>query len=77
MKVRDGHGCLCSIYQFNTNKLEIVADDHRPLFRIKLVENGIEVTAGSACKHNHNILDNALTILPHARNQIVVKREPI
>lgn len=56
--------------------IDIIGDDGRPLFTIKQLEcGGIEVSStGFTVKHNDEILDSGLSVMPRASNVMVVSR---
>jgi len=64
-----------SIVHFSSNRIEILADDDRPMFILELEDNALTVSRMTFCKHNDKMLDTSLSIIPMAENsvKIVVK----
>lgn len=71
MKIRDLHATLNGnkeITELPSGGLEIIADDGRPLFSIRLQDNVLYVSSGMVCKHNGVMLDDSFVISPRAAN---------
>ena len=79
MIVRDGYAVLNGnkeVVEMPSGSLEIVADDGRDLFSIRLMDRGIEVSVNSCIKHDGELLEPNFKIKPRASNLIEITREP-
>lgn len=78
MKIRDMHSTLSgdkTEYTMPSGGLQIIADDGRTMFTVRLAKEGhIEVSGGSFCKHGGKILDDLLIVEPRACNLVYVRR---
>lgn len=77
MKIRDAHASVngdFSTTPMPSGGLEIVGDDGRTLFTIKLQSGALQVTAGMVCKVDGVLLDDKLSIIPHSRNCVFIER---
>lgn len=64
-----------TINEYKSNGFEIVADDGKTLYSIRLTEGGrLEISGGSFCKHENVLLDERLIVQPRASNFIHVSR---
>jgi hypothetical protein len=71
MKIRDLHATvngIDKITEFPSGGIEIVADDGRTLFSIRLEGNILLIAAGHVCKHGDVLLDDRFFIRPRAAN---------
>jgi hypothetical protein len=60
---------------FANGEFQIVGDDDRTLYDIRVFKDGsIEIAASSHTKHNNIMLDTNLTIIPKGSNRIVISR---
>ena len=79
MKVRCSHASVNGndeITEFSSGGIEIISDDGKRLFQIRVEDNVLMVAAGDYCKHNGKILDDSFIIKPRAANCIdIVKPE--
>jgi hypothetical protein len=61
-----------------TGSIDIIAEDGRDLFSIKLNDDGaIEISTSAVCKFNGVMLDTAVSIIPKHSNLIIVERKKI
>jgi hypothetical protein len=79
MQIRDGNAAKNG--EFQTQKmpsgtLDIIADDGRTLFSLRLKDGALEVSAGGVCKHDGQLLNEALTIAPRYSNLVTISRVP-
>ncbi len=78
MRLRDLHATLSSDtteYVMPSGGIQIIADDGRSLFDIRLSKEGhIEVSSGHFCKHAGKVLDDYMRIEPRACNLIYIHR---
>lgn len=77
MKVRDGFAKLNgdeTTTDMPSGSLDIVADDGRTLFSLRLKGNVLEVDAGHVCKHGDELLDDRFSISPRAANLIDISK---
>ena len=59
-----------------SNSLDILAEDGRPLFSITLnKDGGIDVHTYMVCKHNDIMLDTGLQLLPKSTNTVTINRK--
>lgn len=74
MKIRDCHATLNgdkTTYTMPSGGLEILADDGRTLFSVRMEEGAeISVWSGSYCKHNRKLWQDRFVIVPHASNVV-------
>lgn len=79
MKIRDLHAKVngnTDVFTMTSGGLEIMADDGKTLFSMRLVGNTLMLSAGSTCKHAGMILDDSFVIKPRAANCVdIVKSE--
>ena len=78
MKIRDSHAAVNGEFKTQTmpsGSLDIVADDGRTLFTVRLKDGHLEVSSGGVCKHDGKVLDEGLLVAPRYRNQVFVSRE--
>lgn len=72
MRIRDGDK---TEFEFRGKNIDIIADDNRPLFCIRLLEDGgIEISAGHICKQGDKMLDDIINIRPISSNRIILMR---
>lgn len=80
MKIRDANasieGDLTTMTMTNAG-LEILGDDGRTLYAIKLDKGTLQVTAGPVCKVDGVVLNDSLTIVPRASNCVFIQRPMI
>ena len=58
-----------------SNSLDILAEDGRPLFTInELVDGSIEISTSTVCKYKGKLLDSKLVVIPKSSNCIVAAR---
>lgn len=58
------------------NQFFLQADDGRDLFALTLSESGeLLISAGMICKHNNEMLDTSLSIIPKSSNSIIISRD--
>lgn len=77
MKIRDSHASVqgdFSTITMPSGGLEVVGDDGRTLYTIKLDGGKLNVMAGGICKFDGVVLDDKLSILPLYRNSVVIER---
>lgn len=77
MKIRDGHASIqgeFSTITMPSGGLEVIGDDGRVLYTIKLEDGKLNVTAGEICKVGGVLLDDKLSIVPLYRNSVVIER---
>jgi hypothetical protein len=77
MKIRDSHASIqgeFSAITMPSGGLEVIGDDGRTLYTIKLDGGKLHVSAGVVCKLNGVLLDDKLSIAPHSRNSVVIER---
>lgn len=61
----------------DTNSIDIVSDDNRPLFTIRLnCHNEIEISVGIHCKNAEVLLDDTFQIRPISLGRIALIRPP-
>lgn len=79
MKIRDSFAALnneCSGIEMPSGGLEVVADDGRALFSIRLADDGtLEISGGSFCKHGGRLLEETIAVMPRASNLVYVRKE--
>lgn len=64
-----------STVEMPSGGLEIVAEDGRTLFNIRLTPDGvIDISGGSFCKHEGHVFDDRLIIEPRASNTVKIRR---
>ena len=61
--------------QIPSGVLDIMADDGSVLFSLHLKDGALEITTGSVCKHENQILDTGLTITPNYANSVTISRK--
>jgi hypothetical protein len=60
---------------FEDGRVDIVAEDGRDLYSLRLLEDGtLEVSVSGHVKHGDKILDTTLSIKPKASNLIEISR---
>ena len=77
MKIRDSQAAVNGEFATQTmpsGSIDIIADDGRTLFSVRLKDGRLEVSAGGVCKHGGVLLDEGLLIAPRYANQVVVSR---
>lgn len=77
MKIRDAHATVNGDKKTHTmpsGGLEIVGDDGRSLYTLKLKDGQLEVQVGGVVKHGGLVLDDKLGVLPIARNCVLITR---
>jgi len=81
MKVRDSFATLNkdeTVTNMPSGGLDIIADDGRSLFSLRLAKDGtLEVYGGVYCKHAGLTLDGVISVIPRAANLIYVRKERI
>ncbi len=77
MKIRDSLASIQGEFATTTmpsGGLEVIGDDGRILYTIKLEGGKLNVMAGEICKVDGILLDDKLSIVPLYRNSIVIER---
>lgn len=77
MKIRDSFATLngdSTVYEMPSGGLEIVADDGRPLFGIRLKDGVLHIDSGMVCKHEGRMLDDRFAIKPVAANCVDIEK---
>ena len=79
MKIRDSYNHREGneeLIEIASGELEIMGDDNRSLFSIRLSDDGsIEVSANMMTKFNGTLLDNTpIMVIPKGSNQVIIKR---
>ncbi len=78
MKVRDSFATLNgdeTVTSMPSGGLEVVADDGRTLFSVRLAKDGtLEVSGGNFCKHAGLVLEESLSVIPRASNLVYVRK---
>lgn len=78
IRIRDAHATIngdTTETAYDTGSIEIIADDGRCLYGIRLVDGcKIEVSTGSICKSDGALLDDRLIIQPNSSNRITISR---
>lgn len=77
MKIRDSHAAVNGEFETLTmpsGSVDIIADDGRTLFSVRLKDGHLEISAGGVCKHQGDLLDEKLLIAPRYTNQVFVSR---
>jgi len=76
--IRDSHATINrdpATVEMPSGGLEIIADDGRTLFSLRLTPEGVlDLSAGSFCKHEGKIFDDRLLIAPRSSNCVTVRR---
>ena len=79
MEVRDSFATLnndTTIMSMPSGALEIVADDGRTLFYLRVAKDGsLEVSGGDFCKHDGLVLEERISVLPRASNVVYIRKE--
>lgn len=78
MKIRDSYAEINGekeTIEMPSGALDVIADDGRTLFCIKLEDGAIEVSTASFCKHEGRLYDTPISIKPRASNVVRVIRE--
>ncbi len=67
-----------TVYDLPSGSLDIIAQDGRTLFSIKVVEEGtgIEVYAGSTVKVNRELFSESVSVRPRSSNIVHILRTP-
>lgn len=77
MRIRDCHATRNGdelIQTMPSGGLEIVGDDGRTLFSVRLKDGQLQVMAGGVCKHEGKMLDDRISIIPHSSNHVSIVR---
>lgn len=80
MIVRDGFAVINgdkTTYTMPSGELEIVADDGRPLFCLRVFGSILEVSGGYTCKHEGVMLDDKIVVVPVASNRVDIVRNEL
>lgn len=73
MKIRDDGSE--EIFDIPLNGFEILADDGRSLYSLRMNSKGIlEISVIGVCKHHNTLLDDNLLISPYGTNSIKIAR---
>lgn len=79
MKIRDAYATIngdTTEHTMPSGGLDIIADDGKTLFGIRLEKDGtIQINAGHFCKHHGVILDDSIKVTPISSNRIIVERQ--
>jgi hypothetical protein len=79
MKIRDSHAAVNGEFdtqEMPSGSLDIIADDGRTLFSLRLKDGVLEVSSGGICKHADQVLNEGLTIAPRYANLVSISRLP-
>lgn len=71
MKIRDLHATIngnTEIFTMPSGGIEIIADDGKTLFSLRLEGNSLLLSSGQTCKHNGEVLRDDFMIKPRASN---------
>ncbi len=71
MNTRDLHAKVNGreeVIIFPSGGLEILADDGKTLFSVRLEGNELIITGGNMCNHKGNLLDDTFVIKPRSPN---------
>lgn len=61
---------------FDSQNFDIIADDGRPLFGIRVLDNGtLEVSASMVVRHKGKMLDDRLAVRPRSSNAVSIQRD--
>jgi hypothetical protein len=77
MQIRDSHSSVkgdFSTITMPSGGLDVIGEDGRTLYTIKLDGGKLSVSAGMVCKVEGVLLDDKLSIAPHSRNSVVIER---
>jgi len=79
MKIRDSHAAVNGEFetqQMPSGSLDIIADDGRTLFTLRLKDGALEISSGGICKHEEQVLNEGLMITPRYSNLVTISRLP-
>jgi hypothetical protein len=79
MKIRDSRAAVNGEFettQMPSGSLDIIADDGRTLFSIRLKDGALEINSGGVCQHDGIVLSEALLIAPRYANNVTISRSP-
>jgi len=74
MKIRDSHAILNgdkTTYTLPSDGLEIISDDGKTLFQIRLEKGAIiSVWSGDYCRHEGKVFEDRFLMRPHSSNVV-------
>lgn len=74
MKIKDPYNPDAEIIEI-TPSIDILADDNRILYSIRLYDNGdLEVMTSNVCKYSGRLLDSPIIVRPRATNYVIISR---
>lgn len=77
MKIRDAHATVNgdkTTQVMPSGGLEIVGDDGQSLYTLKLKDGQLEIQVGGVVKHGGLVMDDKISVLPIARNCVLIAR---
>lgn len=78
MKVRDLFAEINgddSVIEMPSGGLEIVGEDGRSMFSMRLTKDGVlELSGGNLCRHGGKLLDERISVEPRASNLIYIRK---